>query len=151
MAAKYQSMNTVSVPVQQLRDMLVNPSFFAFNNYSFKSEVRTYDGMILYFGHGVTFSSWGENIQITLSGSPNNPGATNVSILSECSMPTQIIDWGKNKENVDKIFTYIYQNADRYSSAPQNNVSTAPAYCMNCGKALAPDANFCIACGFKIK
>jgi hypothetical protein len=60
------------------------------------------------WGHGVqggawrvspstTLFSWGENVVIT-------PLAPNVlRIRSECGLPTQCIDWGKNETNVKKL------------------------------------------------
>ena len=54
--------------------------------------------------HGFSFFSYGEKITVTLS--PRD-GGTNVHILSECGMPTQIIDYGKNSRNVKAIFDYL--------------------------------------------
>jgi hypothetical protein len=60
------------------------------------------------WGHGVqggawhvtsptSFFSWGETMRIT-------PLAPNVlRIRSECGLPTQCIDWGKNETNVKKL------------------------------------------------
>lgn len=44
--------------------------------------------------------SWGE--QITVSLTQGAEGA-DVVVRSECSFPLQIFDWGKNKENVERI------------------------------------------------
>ena len=43
--------------------------------------------------------SWGESIKITL----NKEGDNSINILSKCTFPLQILDWGKNKKNVDMI------------------------------------------------
>jgi hypothetical protein len=53
----------------------------------------------------ISFSSWGENINLHMY--PYNEQQTFVEIKSECSMPTQVIDWGKNKSNVNKIMNYL--------------------------------------------
>lgn len=44
--------------------------------------------------------SWGENVTVFVD---EAPGGTFVRIRSECAFPPQIIDWGKNKENVTQI------------------------------------------------
>lgn len=45
--------------------------------------------------------SWGEEIRINVDGSGN------VTIKSECKLATQIIDWGRNKKMVNKIFSNL--------------------------------------------
>jgi len=44
--------------------------------------------------------SWGENVQATIGYGPR--GAV-VTLRSECALPTQVIDWGKNRQNVERI------------------------------------------------
>ena len=124
MAANYQTMNTYNAPYQQIRDMLMDPTFCTFNKFSFKVESPTYEGYILYFKNGVNFSSWGEEIQINITQLPGDPSKSNVVIRSECALPTQIVDWGKNKENVNKVINYLQQ---RINCAPQGYTpSVAP-------------------------
>ncbi len=55
--------------------------------------------------HGTSFSSWGEKITVTLTAL--SPQSTQIHILSECGMPTQLVDWGKNNKNVNAVFDYI--------------------------------------------
>src|SRR6185295_18799137 len=45
----------------------------------------------------INFWSWGE--KVTIEFDPDG----SVVITSKCSMPTQCIDWGKNKRNVQKL------------------------------------------------
>ena len=45
--------------------------------------------------------SWGEKILISFL--PNN----SISVTSKCRLPTQCIDWGKNKANVGKFMAEI--------------------------------------------
>ncbi len=54
-------------------------------------------------GHGIleykvplTMRSWGERVRITIE-------EGSIRIESWCSFPTQVIDWGKNRQNVDLI------------------------------------------------
>lgn len=47
-----------------------------------------------------SMSSWGEVIMVYLS---EVSGETVVEVESRCKFPLQIIDWGKNKKNVQYI------------------------------------------------
>src|SRR3954466_15485986 len=49
----------------------------------------------------VNLLSWGEKIAVEVS----HDGT--VMIRSECLLPTQCIDWGKNKRNVDAFFDEV--------------------------------------------
>jgi hypothetical protein len=46
---------------------------------------------------GFSFRSWGENISVHV----DDTGT--VQVTSECSMPTQLVDYGKNKSNVTRF------------------------------------------------
>jgi len=45
--------------------------------------------------------SWGEKISVSMK--ETNTGGTRVQVKSESSFGMTLIDWGKNKKNVDKI------------------------------------------------
>ena len=62
-------------------------------------------GAIFELTHDISFASWGENIKMDLY--PCNEQQTVVEIISECALPTQMIDWGRNKTNVNEILTYL--------------------------------------------
>ena len=62
-------------------------------------------GAIFELSHDITWLSWGEKIMMDLY--PCNEQQTIVEIKSECAMPTQIIDWGRNSTNVKEILTYL--------------------------------------------
>ena len=83
-------------------------------------EVRseTPEGAGVWFGlyHGYSPKSWGENITITLT--PSTAG-TDVNIHSECAMPTQLFDAGKNKSNCQEIFEYIESGLARQDYGQQ--------------------------------
>ena len=49
----------------------------------------------------MTFLSWGENITITVRMNGN------IEIISETRVPTQIVDWGKNRANVNELFSKL--------------------------------------------
>ena len=63
------------------------------------------NGVCFQITHGVTATSWGEKITVKLV--PTGPAQTMVTINSRCALPTQIVDWGKNKSNVEKLFQYL--------------------------------------------
>jgi hypothetical protein len=46
---------------------------------------------------GFSFWSYGENISV-------QAGDGTVDVRSECLFPTQLVDWGKNKRNVNRFF-----------------------------------------------
>ena len=46
---------------------------------------------------GFSFRSWGENVSVHV----DDTGT--VQVTSECSMPTQLVDYGKNKSNVTRF------------------------------------------------
>lgn len=48
----------------------------------------------------VTLMSWGEHITINVG---QHPQGSVVHIESKCAMPVQLVDWGRNKKNVDHI------------------------------------------------
>lgn len=122
---------------------------------SFKSENPAGSGIWFRIHHNMSMASWGEKITITLT--PEGSG-TRVHILSECGMPTQIVDYGKNAENVAAIFRYLEQGVDAsLNSAPMQPSTPVPAategvvFCTNCGKKLSAADAFCSACGKKLK
>ena len=72
----------------------------------------------VYASKGFSFGSWGENIRVWMT--PSEKG-TIVHILSECSMPAQLVDWGKNTDNVlafERGFIYFLENPPRRADEP---------------------------------
>lgn len=53
---------------------------------------------IIYAKTNVSFWSWTEEIEVRVEDNGN------VTMKSQCYLPTQILDWGKNKSNVRKFF-----------------------------------------------
>jgi len=49
----------------------------------------------------VTARSWGENIDVRIDAEDR------VDITSECRFPLTLVDWGKNRWNVERIFTRL--------------------------------------------
>lgn len=105
MAKKAQEARSYPVPmdffVQKLR--MIDQAGL---NVNLKSENPTPTGVWFRILHGFSMASYGEKITVTLE---NLGGGTGVHILSECGMPTQVVDWGKNASNVRAIFAYLEQ------------------------------------------
>ena len=89
----------------------------------FKSENPAEGGSVWFRLHsGMSAKSYGEKITITLR--PTAVG-TNVHIHSECGLPTQLMDLGKNKSNCEEIFRYLEQGI---AAMPAAAAAPAPAY-----------------------
>jgi len=54
---------------------------------------------------GLSFLSWGEIIGIKVSG--NEQGGSLVEAISECVVPTTIIDYGQNRKNLESLFAAL--------------------------------------------
>jgi hypothetical protein len=50
---------------------------------------------------GVTARSWGENIYVCIDAEDR------VDITSKSRFPLTLVDWGKNRSNVERIFTRL--------------------------------------------
>lgn len=51
-------------------------------------------------GTSLGWSSWGENVTAVVGFGPRG---SVVTLTSTCSMPTQLMDFGKNQKNVTKV------------------------------------------------
>ncbi len=124
-------------------------------NMELKSENPQGNGVWFRIHHGMSFASYGEKITITLTPQGNS---THIHILSECGMPTQLVDYGKNKSNVTLLFQYLEQGMpigapQPAPAAPQAKVQPDPAvvFCTSCGQKNDAAANFCKGCGAPLR
>ena len=83
----------------------------------YKGEKPVQGGAEVKLTKDITMASWGEDITVTLIGFPNG---TKVQIKSECIMPTQLIDWGENENNVRELFKYFEHQMPRKSMPEQS-------------------------------
>lgn len=105
MAAKSEQSVLLNKPFQQV--LLAARNIANINRaYTYSSESAYQNGCRVNLSRGMSMTSWGEKITVTLL--PVNEYQTGVTVYSECAMPTQIIDWGKNKENVAAILNILY-------------------------------------------
>jgi len=65
------------------------------------SGTGTPDGAQFRVSASLSFGSWGENITVT------RLAADRLQVRSECSMPTQVFDWGRNEKNVKQFFATL--------------------------------------------
>lgn len=154
MAANHSASNVLNADINCVIALLRDITFSTSLNLEMKSENPTPTGVWYRFHHGVSFSSWGEKITISLT--PQGVGATRIDITSECGMPTQVVDWGKNKRNVCNIFEYIAANIGRFLQIPpmqqpvqQPLQQRGNRFCIKCGAQIVVGSAFCSQCGTK--
>ena len=132
------------------------------SNFALRSENPTPTGVWFRVHHGVSFTSWGEKITVTLTPMGQQ---TKVNIYSECGMPTQIVDYGKNRKVVNYLFDFIMrpgygqpapttpqyqaQQPVQNTQPAQTEQQSAPQkkFCTSCGKPVVSGARFCTNCG----
>ena len=73
----------------------------------------------------ISVRSWGEKIKITIT--PTN-GGSQVNVESKSAYPLQAVDWGKNKENVQRILTDLDTRVAASSSAPPPPPPPPPSF-----------------------
>ena len=153
MGAKASNTLILNATVEQAAALLCDGAFTLTLGFRYMKQVPTGGSLWFYFDHGVTLTSWGETITIGLT--PVQPGMIRVDIESKCDMPTQIIDWGQNKDNVNMICMYINQHIARYAQQAASYSAPSPAhgpaagrkFCGKCGAQLSLDDRFCSKCG----
>ena len=156
MAAQHNQSINFNSPLMQICNVLRTPAFCSELNLELKSENPNPPGVWFRFHHGMSFTSYGEKITITLT--PLAQNVTRVDVLSECGMPTQVIDWGKNKQNVCNIMECIARSLPQTympvppvaPTAPVQSAMPETKFCTNCGKQISKAANFCNHCGAKL-
>lgn len=146
MAANFQQSYIIRANIHQLSNVLRSSLFSSQLQLSWVSEDINSSGVWFWFHHGMSFASYGEKIFITLT--PVNSASTNVHIRSECSVPTQIFDMGKNKQMVNSIYAFLLSASEHFT--PPQPGQAAAAYCTRCGKAINQNAKFCTGCGAKL-
>ena len=111
-------------------------------SYSFKSENPTPNGVSFHLSNGFSMRSYYEKIVITMIPTPNG---TNIDIISQCGLPTQIVDWGKNADNIRELFSYLEKGMPVYNMNPP-----AQNCCRFCGAPIMQGAVFCVNCGHEL-
>jgi hypothetical protein len=97
MAAKHQETRNFSADKEKL---MYNAKLAMYSN-GFAVHYEDPKTGFLMGKSGMSLFSWGENMTVTIEDNGN------VTIKSESAMPTQLIDWGRNKKMVHKIFASL--------------------------------------------
>lgn len=74
------------------------------------------DQSLVVLRYGLNWESYGERVRITAE-----PGAFRV--VSECIFPLQLIDWGKNRKNVEMIRECILTGLQDINQEQRHNMS----------------------------
>ena len=158
MGAHHEAYYILNAHIDRIAAILRDGRFAYTTQMQYKFENPVYNGIHFQFKNGVSLTSWGEDISITLNFMSND--TTSILINSECSLPTQIIDWGKNSENVTAIMGYINRELFAYAPPPQYTApqyappapgyQSQPAFCTRCGARIQPNNSFCVNCGNKL-
>lgn len=69
-----------------------------------KPETVQVDGSVVTGRVGVSARSWGDLLTGTVL---TGPGATRVTVESKSRLPTQIVDWGKHRKNVNEVLSRV--------------------------------------------
>ena len=142
MAAKFSGKKHFNADANQIVSIVKDTSFAQSLNLEMKSETPDGDGFCFRFHHGVSFSSWGEKITVTVT--PDELDTVTVTVKSECAVPVQILDFGKNVQNVRGIFGHVEKRVP--TSAP-SNPTLETKICNSCGKRIPDSDRFCLSCG----
>lgn len=176
MAANFSNTYIFNTHIENICSVLSDVGFGYAINLTFVSRCPIQNGMKFCFRNDVNFSSWGENIDVDVFYISET--SSQVIIKSECAMPTQIVDWGKNKQNVNKFYNQLASvfaanpNGAAMPTAPQTvaappasprpvapqqqmqppvqQPTVQPRFCQKCGSPLTAGAKFCQKCGNKI-
>ncbi|MGC2976594.1 hypothetical protein ACPUD8_12910 [Brevibacterium sp. FAM 25378] len=95
MSASYEETMTIPVAAADVWQRAIQ----VLNSQQGVSGVMTHPG-VLTASVNTNWRSWGEKLSVHVD---EAPGCTFVRIRSVCAFPLQIIDWGKNKDNVLKV------------------------------------------------
>ncbi len=150
MAANHTETYVFNIHIQQMYSIVRDARFVNGLHLSYRSETALQNGMSLRYTNDMSMSSWGEDIDIILI--YVNDNTTQVTIKSECSLPTQVIDWGKNKKNVQQVYQYLVSfMAYNHPTPPvQPQPAVSGRFCTRCGAQLNASDKFCTRCGTPI-
>lgn len=101
MACEYKIDFFINKPVLEVFEYLSKLSQIA----TFKVDFVDHQNFQIYLSKGINFSSWGESMTISFFDPMN--GGTRIIANSKPKVSTTLIDYGKNKKNVEAIVQYI--------------------------------------------
>jgi hypothetical protein len=100
---------------------------------------------------GMSLTSWGNNITVSITRSLNG---CYVDVLSECAMPTQVIDWGSNEGNIKNLAKELSDafNIPIVSNLPgqvvkqavvEHELLSSSLMCPQCHRVVPDETKFC--------
>ena len=101
MAAKSQHFLDVNLPPDKTFPLIIS----ALNSIQAQITMADEKTGLVFAKKSASFISWGETIRVWMT--PSLKG-TFINILSECAMPTQIVDWGRNHDNIMEFVRAFY-------------------------------------------
>lgn len=162
MGASHKRDYKIDVNIQTIKNVIRSRIFLENLKLELRSENLTPNSVWYELHHKMTFTSFGENIIITLT--PLGVSSTAVTIHSKCSMPTQVVDWGQNKQNVCSIFENLVSHINRLPTQTvkqpmqpiEQPIQTStqpinPCFCQHCGAPIGAQAVYCNQCGNKVR
>ncbi len=99
----------------------------------------------------VGMRSWGENLSVMVY---SMQGSCQLEVVSECALPTQLVDWGKNAENTfkfEQMYRMLEYNAAQQAAQQQTAAPEGTLICPKCGAPVPAGANFCPMDGTKVR
>lgn len=159
MAAKHTQNYKIGVNIQQVKNVIRSKIFLEKMRLELCGENVTPSSVVYEFHCKMTFTSYGEHITAILT--PIDVSTTAITIFSKCCVPTQIVDWGKNKQNVANFFSNLVDHINHLPPQPvkqpvEQHIQpsaqpTTPCFCQHCGAPIGAQAVFCNQCGNRIK
>lgn len=104
---------------------------------AFRIDERNPD--ILFAETGLSLGSTGERITIRIT---EHRDRTEVQVKSKCIF--QIIDWGRNKENVNRFFQHLHSCLPIVQGGTTDD---GQQLCIVCGIPIVARARYCPSCG----
>lgn len=125
MASRHESTKSIPLPLDTIAPYIMSMNQ-RLSGYEFLGAWTMPDGSVLIrFSTDIGLTTWGEDIDITLYRDPTNTQCT-AYIKSEATMPTQIIDFGRNKKVVQAIETDIDNIVAMFLGGFQGGAYQAP-------------------------
>lgn len=95
MGASYEETMTIPIAAADVWQRAIQ----VLNSQQGVSGVMTHPG-VLTASVNTNWRSWGEKLSVHVD---ETPDGTVVRIRSACAFPLQLFDWGKNKDNVQRV------------------------------------------------
>ncbi|MBB3698765.1 hypothetical protein KMW28_09730 [Flammeovirga yaeyamensis] len=97
LTAKFKTSKTLDGSIEEN----ISKISYALNNAGFHKVGNDKESLRVYAYTGFSFSSFSEYIEVKLL--PNENSSSIIYFKSICALPTQMIDWGKNRRNYKRF------------------------------------------------